>query len=155
MTGWVLRITKMMSEALLERLVIQVFWRWPKKLFFSIIGKRRADRVPALVLEKESNSPSSQRATDGAAPAAMGPQHDASNYRLCLIGGAYVYEFHADPEDGHDSCWACQKCFDEGRVCLLQPDFSYVEIDEYSTCWTCSGCDRSYLIHHKELPPNW
>ena len=84
----------MMPEALLEKLVIQVFWRWPKKLFFSVVGKRRADRVPALVLEKGSNSSSSQRATDGAAPAAMGPQHDASNYRLRLIGGAYVYEFH-------------------------------------------------------------
>ena len=155
MNGWVLRITKMMSEVLFEKLVKQVVWRWPKKLISSVIGKRPADQQQMPMIEKGSNSPSNERATNATLPAAMGPQHDAGNYRLRLIGGAYVYEFHADHEDGHDSCWACQKCFDDGKVSLLQPDFLSVEVHGHSVEWTCSECDRCYLINQSDLPPNW
>lgn len=155
MMGWVLGITKMIPEALREKLVMQVFWRWPKKLISSVTEKSSTERDQALVIGTGSPSPLSERSTDPATPAAVGPQHDASNYMLRRVGGAYVYEFHAELEDGHDSCWACQKCFDDGKVSLLQPNSWTVELYEDLLEWICTECDRSYLINQSESPPEW
>ena len=145
----------MMSEVLIEKLALQVVWRWPKQLISSVIGKRSGDREQTPTIEEGSTSSSSERSTEPAAPAAMGPQHDASNYRLRRVSGAYVYEFHADPEDGHDSCWACQKCFDDGKISLLQPNSWTVELYDGLLEWICTECDRSYQINQQDLPPNW
>ena len=155
MTGWLLRITKMVSEVLFEKLVRKIAWPWPKKLVSVVISKRTAAEQPQVPMIEEKEAPPSSEGANLVAPASMGPQHDASNYRLRLIGGAYVYEFHARPDEGHDSCWACQKCFDDGKVSLLQPDFPSVEFHGHSVEWTCSQCGRCYLIYRKERPPNW
>lgn len=155
MTGWVLRIAKMIFEVLFEKLLKQVAWNWPKKLFESIIGNRIAGQQLAPMIERGSNSAAIELGKNAIPPAAMGPQHRASNYRLRRVAGALVYEFHADVEDGHDSCWACQKCFDDGRVSLLQPNSWTAELYEDLLEWYCTDCDRSFLINQSDLPPNW
>ena len=91
MNGWVLRITKMMSEVLFEKLVKQVVWRWPKKLISSVIGKRPADQQQMPMIEKGSNSPSNERAdkcyltsSDGTATRRRQLQTTPDRWCICI-----------------------------------------------------------------------
>ena len=155
MTGWVHRTGTLMFELLFEKLIVQVFWRWPKSLVAWLISKRSSARDTSTLIANETHQPGGEHAERLVTPAAAGPQHDPSSYRLRRVGGAYVYEFHADPEDGHDSCWACQRCFDDGRISLLQPDPGSVEVYHPCMWWLCSHCDQGYLINQHDGPPDW